>query len=560
MFKQILFLLLLLLTAPAIGQETFTFESDTKPVIKGKLIGYNQEVDTILSITASLVVPSAEFQSAKDIPIETDGTFQLTLDYPIANRQIWLRVGEYYFGELLFSEEIMVTIDLVNLKKIEKEYFHSEYVQFSGVDGPLTDYMNRFTSYRQSLEDNPYKEMLLVKRNEDLSISERLAQMRIHQKEVIQVREDFIAKNPSEHAWVLKNEAVSDFYSEVSTLYWGKEMSQDLLEEVLAHEPKFISNAGASYYRGLGFYFKGMSLQEYADNYKMAVLPTIVDAGEKQRLLDFIDLYQLRVDEQEYDKKKFGTESKYFFKTYKKEINTGHHKRFAAKLKKQNLPPEKEAIVISCAGSDDIWGQELYLSLLISSVQSNWVLNFMQKEWAKSNSVIDQVNQELAQLDIEGQNSVLGIPKGKLDNGSEFFLPEQTELLQLIAAIRAEHPDKAIILDLWATWCGPCISDMKAPTTAPNKKKLKEMGVEVIYLCTNSGSKEETWRKKVAELDMGPGKHLFLNDALASKMLTYFQLSGYPSYVFIDANGQYKPDVVERIYNIDFDKVKKNIR
>ena len=58
----------------------------------------------------------------------------------------------------------------------------------------------------------------------------------------------------------------------------------------------------------------------------------------------------------------------------------------------------------------------------------------------------------------------------------------------------ADYKGKVIVLDFWATWCGPCMASM--PHTAEVAAKFKDQGVVVLGSCTSdSREKFEAWVK-----------------------------------------------------------------
>ena len=93
---------------------------------------------------------------------------------------------------------------------------------------------------------------------------------------------------------------------------------------------------------------------------------------------------------------------------------------------------------------------------------------------------------------------------------------------------------KLLYIDIWATWCGPCIKEM------PYLKKLvaeyigKE--IEFVGISIDSENDYDKWRKMVVEKDIG-GIQLYNREGLDSQFMKAFSVSIIPRFMMIDAKG-----------------------
>ncbi|GAB3929022.1 TlpA family protein disulfide reductase [Mucilaginibacter myungsuensis] len=137
----------------------------------------------------------------------------------------------------------------------------------------------------------------------------------------------------------------------------------------------------------------------------------------------------------------------------------------------------------------------------------------------------------------------LGTPMVKLPFGAELYqLDASADADKFVTNLKAKFQKKAIIVDIWATWCAPCIADL--PFSKDLREMTKNLDIEYVYLCTNSASSLDTWKNKVAAMQI-PGTHVFVDDSVLAKIRAAFNTSGgFPTYVAIDINGQIKPKAV----------------
>ena len=100
---------------------------------------------------------------------------------------------------------------------------------------------------------------------------------------------------------------------------------------------------------------------------------------------------------------------------------------------------------------------------------------------------------------------------------------------QLVQAIVNQYPGKVVFVDLWATWCGPCMHGIQA--MEPLKKKLAGSDVVFVYL-TNESSKVNDWNKQVINI---PGEHYRVSSAVFNQIPN---LNGIPQYYLYDRQGK----------------------
>ena len=104
----------------------------------------------------------------------------------------------------------------------------------------------------------------------------------------------------------------------------------------------------------------------------------------------------------------------------------------------------------------------------------------------------------------------------------------------LFASIISQFRGKVLLVDFWATWCGPCRNANKA--MAPMKEELKDKDIVYVYI-TGETSPKGTWENMIPDIH---GEHFRVTDKQWAYLGNAMGIEGVPTYFVIDREGGIK--------------------
>lgn len=93
---------------------------------------------------------------------------------------------------------------------------------------------------------------------------------------------------------------------------------------------------------------------------------------------------------------------------------------------------------------------------------------------------------------------------------------------------------KNVYIDVWATWCGPCIKEI--PSLQKMEAKYHDENVEFVSVSIDKESDREKWMKFVEQRELG-GTQIMTKNAWRSEIAQQYNIDGIPRFIMVDANG-----------------------
>ncbi|MBO0992194.1 TlpA disulfide reductase family protein [Bacillus sp. SD088] len=162
------------------------------------------------------------------------------------------------------------------------------------------------------------------------------------------------------------------------------------------------------------------------------------------------------------------------------------------------------------------------------------VINIVQETQAKKEveEIQEQVLQQRLEAATETSNGVYseGLTEGDIppDFELETLTGEKFKLSDLHG--------KKVLLNFWASWCGPCKAEMPHMEKF-YQEKAEELGVEVIAVNLTSGERVGNKREKVEKFVKEYGLHFPILLDEKGEVGDKYQVISIPTSYFINSNG-----------------------
>ena len=110
-----------------------------------------------------------------------------------------------------------------------------------------------------------------------------------------------------------------------------------------------------------------------------------------------------------------------------------------------------------------------------------------------------------------------------------------------LAGIINAHPRKALYIDIWGTWCGPCREQFSH--VAALKERFKDEPIEFVYVAIEKpGASLRVWKETVSFYNL-TGQHILAGEELAAYFRNLYRSDGsqtmiFPSYLLVDRDGK----------------------
>jgi thiol-disulfide isomerase/thioredoxin len=93
---------------------------------------------------------------------------------------------------------------------------------------------------------------------------------------------------------------------------------------------------------------------------------------------------------------------------------------------------------------------------------------------------------------------------------------------------------KYVYMDIWATWCGPCIAEI--PYLKQTEKQYHNKNIEFVSISIDRIKDHKKWKKMIVDKELG-GLQLFADNNWDSKFIQDYLIKGIPRFILLDPKG-----------------------
>lgn len=132
--------------------------------------------------------------------------------------------------------------------------------------------------------------------------------------------------------------------------------------------------------------------------------------------------------------------------------------------------------------------------------------------------------QQKEQMKIFEKRAIMREPGGE---AIDFAYPDMTGKVHHLKDFRG----KVVLVDVWATWCKPCLAEQPALETL--EKSFE--GKDVVFLSISIDTEKDKW-KNMVEAKKLSGLHLYSNNQ--GNMIQDYEITSVPRFILFDKEGK----------------------
>ena len=125
-------------------------------------------------------------------------------------------------------------------------------------------------------------------------------------------------------------------------------------------------------------------------------------------------------------------------------------------------------------------------------------------------------------------------PWANLKSGSDapdFIAKKRDDVDVTLSSLKG----KKVYIDVWATWCGPCIQEI--PALKELESELHDEPIEFVSISIDQMRDKEKWLQFITEKELS-GLQLFADGDWTSDLTTAYNIKGIPRFLLIDEAGK----------------------
>jgi len=123
-------------------------------------------------------------------------------------------------------------------------------------------------------------------------------------------------------------------------------------------------------------------------------------------------------------------------------------------------------------------------------------------------------------------------------NNKMVFVANNGTRLNTLGDVIQLMKGKAVFVDMWGTWCGPCRAELEK-FTPQIRDHFQGKNITFLYIANKDIDHPEEWKKIIAYYKI-EGTHILANSNLDKDIMNKIKSTGYPTHFIIKKDGSFK--------------------